>query len=536
MSLNRTYGLAIASLFALGISMPLAIFLLSEDRDRSLIENRKLSSFPVIQWDADNLQQFPEKFTSYFQDHFGLRDNLIDLNSSIMLDYFDTSPSPFVLKGKDNWFFYIAGDIAEDHFGLRNAQVEQLEKVSEVLIDHREWLRSLGIQYLFVPVPNKINVYADKLPDRIKGLSGMTYYQQLTQYRDEEISENIVDVYQLLKQARKDRDVYYRTDTHWNYDGALVTFNQIIIQLKQWFTELTTINENNIVRKEITLSGDLTNMLHQINDISEKNSHINVIAPCASSNNKFSLSNSLYSKIRNIEPSRALPFENGCQSENLTVLVIHDSFGAYLRPFLNEKFKKVVYSNKYNLRELQEFIMALKPDIVIEERVMRDVNHTLAHDLEMEEKVVAFQMSEVERSLLDISENRENDTVQSTINVSVKKITDGYNLYARNADPQLFFKFRPEGRVKRYNVMVELIAPDDTHLRLFYKIPGMVDFDQKHSVLREIKKGYNKLYFHLPHAQLDGRVRLDPGSVAGEYLLRTFIIKERYGKGVIRRH
>lgn len=171
MPVNRVYAAAISTMLMSCLLIPPLLYLYQPERAVSKIEKRKLALFPELTWTRENFQNFPTKFTDYYQDHFGLREELVNLYNSSMLYVFETSPSSSVIKGLDDWYFYVAGDVANDYYGLKNANAQQLESYSQTLIDHRDWLGYLGIRYLFVPVPNKINVYSDMLPERLQRLS-----------------------------------------------------------------------------------------------------------------------------------------------------------------------------------------------------------------------------------------------------------------------------------------------------------------------------------------------------------------------------
>lgn len=104
---------------------------------------------------------------------------------------------------------------------------------------------------------------------------------------------------------------------------------------------------------------------------------------------------------------------------------------------------------------------------------------------------------------------------------------NGIRINATSDDPQMIMPFDIKHMGRKYNAMVELTVPTDTQLLLFYLPPGVTDFSVENSVFRKVKKGFNKLYFHLLGMGLHGVIRLDPGSIAGEYLLHSFVIKER---------
>ena len=92
MPVSRVYAIAVSSVVMLSLLTPLVIFLIQPAREVSKIEKRKLTIFPEVIWDYDSFRHFPEKFTDYFQDHFGLRDFMVNLHNSSMLKLFELPP------------------------------------------------------------------------------------------------------------------------------------------------------------------------------------------------------------------------------------------------------------------------------------------------------------------------------------------------------------------------------------------------------------------------------------------------------------
>lgn len=533
-TLNRIYSLLVAGVFIFSLLLPLLIYVFSSDMTLSVAEKRKLKPFPEFSWEYESLLEFPKEFDAYYQDHFGLRDALIIFHNSIRLDIFGISPSPMVMKGTDDWYYYIgAGEIAADYYGMKQVDVNQLDEYNQVLNDRRDWLASMGIRYLFVPVPNKINVYAENLPGRIQKMSGMTFNEQFSKYLNSVGNESLfVDVGALLTQNKKRHQVYFRTDTHWNHRGALDTFNQIIRQLQDWFPELKEIVENEIVRKEVTHTGDLLYTMHMENQIAEVVNTIELKSVCSASIYRKKLPDILYKALPWYADEKDLPFEGGCRDKGLTALVINDSFGAYLRPFFDARFKRVIYSKKYDFNNLQALISTLRPDVVIDERVSRNLNKALVHDSGLETKVVQMQFEQSDELVFDLSNVKEPGPIFGQHDVQLRRRNNAYVLTALSDDPHITVAPVNLKKGRRYNVMIELTTPEETVLEIFYKPIGSIIYQARNSIIRKISKGYNKLYFHFPNLEVESQVRIDPGKlpvVSGqelpEYVLHSLAIK-----------
>ncbi len=118
-----------------------------------------------------------------------------------------------VLVGADGWLFS-----TEEFFrqpGEEQAVAENLEYVRTV----RDTLRSQGIELVVALVPAKARVYADRLgryalPDHVR-----PRYQD---FRRRLLSLGICtpDLLAALQEARRQEEVFLRTDTHWSPFGA----------------------------------------------------------------------------------------------------------------------------------------------------------------------------------------------------------------------------------------------------------------------------------------------------------------------------
>ncbi|MCI5165831.1 MAG: hypothetical protein D3903_06980 [Candidatus Electrothrix sp. GM3_4] len=172
----RVYPAAVSVIFLLFLLLPFCLFMVAPRKEISEVEKRKLAVFPEIVSTMTGLAEFPKKFDAYYRDHFGLRDNLVRLYNIVSLKVFQVSPSEFVLKGRNGWFFYTGEGVFEDFNGMQQSDQISLEKHAATLIDRRDLFASLGVRYLFVPVPNKISIYDEYLPDRIQGGRGATFY------------------------------------------------------------------------------------------------------------------------------------------------------------------------------------------------------------------------------------------------------------------------------------------------------------------------------------------------------------------------
>jgi SAM-dependent methyltransferase len=139
-------------------------------------------------------------------------------------------PSPRVLEGKEEWAF-----LCDDANGNLDQMLGELRFTDGDLRDYVEILRArhrelarLGIPYFFAIAPSKEAIHPERLPETTPAIGPPdTARQLLDALRGSSV--NAVDLHTPLRsQAVTGRDLYYRRDAHWTYDGALIAARALL--------------------------------------------------------------------------------------------------------------------------------------------------------------------------------------------------------------------------------------------------------------------------------------------------------------------
>lgn len=98
-------------------------------------------------------------------------------------------------------------------------------------------------------------------------------------------------------------------------------------------------------------------------------------------------------------------------------------------------------------------------------------------------------------------------------------------LSAPDTDPRLLLPplQAPDGT--RLILRVEVEAPADTELQLFFPAPEGPSYVEKHSARLPVRRGWNVIHTALEASEIDGRIRLDPGWAEGEYRIRRIAVR-----------
>lgn len=144
---------------------------------------------------------------------------------------------PNMLVGKDGWLFMTAEKTIEDYQGVSRLTDEQLQRITGGVRDLQSALQARGTRLLIVIVPNKQTLYPDKMPPQIAPLSPENRLTQFYAAVQPILGADLIDLRPALSQARAEREVYLKTDTHWNQYGSYLTYREILSRLQaEWPT------------------------------------------------------------------------------------------------------------------------------------------------------------------------------------------------------------------------------------------------------------------------------------------------------------
>jgi hypothetical protein len=516
--LYKLNSITITLIFSIAIFVPFFIGIIEKDKEISAIEKRKLSTFPKVMGEINDIKKFPKLFDTYYSDHFGLRDWFVKYYKLVKFNIGD-SPSNDVTIGKDGWLFL--GSIRKgynrysDPIGdVRNVNLfskSDLKKFATYMASLKAWLNSKGIEYVFVIAPNKHTIYFDKLPDYLTKINKYSATDQLVEYMKSHTDVPIVDLRKILIESKNKHQLYYKTDTHWNHYAANIAQYEIMLEIEKLFPKL--IHPETVKLKEgVRGGGDLANFIgvHDFDELNPQPVFENSCKPIKHPNG--AKGRETHSFI--------------CEGQKLNALIFRDSFFSALEPYFSRKFKRSTYIwEKLNYSSLRKYIKSENPDVVIEEWVERSLpllpnaipefNHSFNKKL--------FKCSDKPIFLCDFRRLKYNKHIKITENVN-----ESMKLKSIGKDPIITFPPLPLVRGYQYVVHIEAKSSVDSMLQLFYSDSEVAGypFSEQNSVRIGINSGYNDIYILLDYDKLGKRLRLDPISGIGEIELKTIEIRE----------
>jgi len=369
------FGVALSALFvALIVSAFAGIFGTLREQSTTF-EKREAAASPALPRTLGELRTYPAQLERFLHDRFGLRQVLVRLDHFAKVMVFGVSPVAKVLIGKSGWLYFKGEDAkAFDQWyrGIDGLSAAEVAALREEWLKRSEFLASRGIPFLLVIVPEKYSVYPEFLPDWTVPLTSETTLDRIVGDLKHYPQLHVIDLRGVLRATKPAERVYYQTDSHWNYLGAMVGYAELMREAMRLVPGLTVAPAQRppYVAGVDYYSGDLSQMLGLPRHLREED-----IAPLG--------------KILATPQARCARRDAAAETADIevyvyrcpdappfTALVYRDSNAIPLIPMLAENFSRSTFVSSAQLDAA--LVDRLKPDIVVVEMVERTLASAVA--------------------------------------------------------------------------------------------------------------------------------------------------------------
>jgi len=365
---RRLFDLLAIGLFASAIGLPM--FGLFFRDPPKLDENRTRAGLPELPAKKYQFEAFAPRFELYLGDHLGYRDVLLGWHRQVTYGILGEPVTNQAWIGKDGWLYLNQSD----PFGgnpKKPTPAERVEKWIDAYEARHHWLKSKGIDYIVVFAPDKAAVY----PEYLKGYPARHPPLEMATPAAKILNERGVPCVNLLPALLEEKKsnpnlLYYKTDSHWNYDGARVGYRAIAAAVRERFPKFQIAPESSYaIRAESVVAGDTLRLAGFVEDAEPET--IRKWTPLTAMTNRVALHN-----FRTPEEKATWSgvddriFEQPLAT-GPTLLFLHDSFGGHLFGFLGSDFSRVMALVTYGLP--QEAVRVEQPQLVIQVIVARQL-------------------------------------------------------------------------------------------------------------------------------------------------------------------
>ena len=308
-----------------------------------------------VEINVERLDNFPQEYEAYYNEHFSFKPFAIEIMSFFKEQMFDVSINDGAHLGDDNFVFDGKGSrftIRKEHFDF--TQKIQLELEWERRL---EYLRKKNIPCFWFIIPNKSDLYFEKLPWNLKRRKRTPSIGQ--QFGS--TNNHVISLYDALFQGKNKGKVYYKTDTHWSVLGAELGYIKIIETLQKNGYDVQPFNKGEIqfYAKEGNLRKNIPS--------SKFKEELEIWSPDKSYYEELPKFGFDIPEVFPYKSAYEVHFQSKWSGKSdLKVLIIRDSFTNFILHRLAVNFKEslFIWDNwQYELNE--EIIEKYKPDLIL---------------------------------------------------------------------------------------------------------------------------------------------------------------------------
>lgn len=331
-------------------------------KDIKSSENRQMTSKPVMY--LQHLDPYPTQYEKYYNDNFSIRSKLIRYYNIINLKFYQKSPFPEqVIIGNDKWLYY-AGNELDSYQGKHRFSDSELNEMKLEFEYRKKYLEKRGIKYYIVFAPAKANIYSEHIPLSYYRQNDQSWGEQIIEYLNKNSSIKPINLYPVLRQLKDKESLYYKYDNHWNQQGAFYATNEILKRIHTDFQNINPLQRETFnIKTTERDGGNLTDILS--GTLNFKDSEFKLIPKKGFKSKEIEKFGYPvvpgFPYIGEYETDREIK-----GSKQPRILLISDSFGGAVFPFLSEEFSRSVRifdAWQYKLNE--EIIENEKPDVVV---------------------------------------------------------------------------------------------------------------------------------------------------------------------------
>lgn len=329
-------------------------------------------------WDikVSGVEATPDGYTkdNEFEENF----NILLWNEDKYVEYYGLAAKWLKQPELNNTIKLKNGYLSEEREAY---PAEVLKKNADDLLRTKQYLEERGTGLLYVQSPYKISKYDDQLPIGVSDYSNENMDLFL-----KHISENGIDNIDLRESFKEDGmdpyDYFFRTDHHWTAEAGFYAFTKIAeyaeaslgIEISDQVTDINNYNIENFEDWHLGSNGQRTGIHYGgIDDFHLISPKFDTAITNMNTGENGSYNDVLIERIVLEEESRAVYdicygnsmgayFHNPNASGDKTVILVSDSMGKVVAPFMILAFKNV-YTIGYDLNQAK--IEEINPDLVI---------------------------------------------------------------------------------------------------------------------------------------------------------------------------
>ena len=260
--------------------------------------------------------------------------------------------------GRDDWMFCNYDNSIEYYCGSNIMTEQQMKDKLSLMLKLEQICDAKGIQLQFMIAPNKEQVYSEYMPS----YNVETDYKRVQHFVDYVKQNSEVGIiYPLaeLKEAKNERSVYYKYDTHWNHYGSFIATLALYKDMGFELPEFEAIEYEEascIWGLVITAGLSWQDYERDYDHVPLYKTEVQIIEADG--------------EIDIIHTEKSAVYRAASTADkDCNFVMVGDSFRLYMAPYLERDFTNVCIAHRDNIRVIREDILAA--DILVIECVER---------------------------------------------------------------------------------------------------------------------------------------------------------------------
>ena len=206
--------------------------------------------------------------------------------------------------------------------------------------------------------------------------------------------------------------------------------------------------------------------------------------------------------------------------------MLHDSFGRFLKPYLSQQFQTVTYISSLTFEDAKTIIERERPDVVIDQRVARNMLKSLKNDAELEQLVLEDRFDAIPQRPVNMNNRR---ILQASIITGAGAISEYVNsvkLQLKNEESAVTISMNwADGYSDPDVFKIDMDSSQDTSAVLCYLEDTDMGAARPQCTRRDLVQGRNFLFFRLLNPKEKGTLIINPVK-PGQYLLNSIVVKK----------
>ena len=264
----------------------------------------------------------------YFSKKFAFRQELVNAGDLIKGKVFGVSAQSGVIMGKKGWLFY--SNTLEDFQGVATLDDYRIASSAYNLSLIQQRLEDRGKKFAFTIAPNKNSLYPQFMRSGFRQNENTKNKIRLIA-KMKESGVNYIDLYKLFEDQKE--VLYHKTDSHWNNKGAAMVSRHLKEETGHEYTDWSGEKSE----KRYDFQGDLAAMIYPLSRDNDKEFYYE-------RDFTFKYVGESAGVKKDVTDKSIVETENDSKEGNLVML--RDSFGISLVPFMAEDYKKGYFINK----------------------------------------------------------------------------------------------------------------------------------------------------------------------------------------------